>query len=48
MVPEVGRSMAAASLSNVLFPAPEWPVINIISPLSISNETAFSASWPPG
>jgi len=43
-LPELGRSIAAMSLSSVLLPAPECPVRNTISPSAISNETFFSAS----
>ena len=47
-LPEVGRSMAAISLSSVLFPAPEWPVMKAISPDSTASETPRIASCPPG
>ncbi len=47
-LPEVGRSMAATSLSRVLLPAPEWPVTKAISPAFTVNATFLSASCPPG
>jgi len=42
------RSMPAASLRSVDFPAPEWPVTATISPSPISALTPRSASSPPG
>jgi len=42
--PEVGISIAAISFSSVLLPAPEWPVMNTISPASTVKATSRSAS----
>ena len=46
-VPDVGRSIAAISFSNVLLPAPEWPDSTASSPAEISKLTPASAVYPP-
>jgi hypothetical protein len=47
-LPEVGRSMVEISLTSVVLPAPEWPVINTIWPPSIRKLASLTASRPPG
>src|SRR3546814_1905313 len=43
-----GRSDRWISVSGVLWPAPESPVTNSISPAPTSKLTSDSATWPPG
>ena len=47
-VPRVGRSRSATSFRTVLLPAPERPVRNTISPLSMLKLTLVRASRPLG
>ena len=45
--PEFGESNVPNIWSNVVFPAPEAPTIEIISPLGISKSTPFNTSRLP-
>lgn len=47
-LPDVGFSMVDISLTSVVLPAPEWPVISTICPASIWKLTSLTASKPPG